>query len=270
MPESQLAVAQADASDPQLVTDAQHGAYLAVWSPDGSRLAYISQTGADTRTAELVVIEADGSNPHQLTHNEAWEYGVSWSPDGRRLSYGSEQGEHWQVWVVNADGSDAHPLPGTEQGNAPDWSPDGQSIVFTSDRTGNDNLYVVAANGGTARRLTTDACHSDNPRWSPDGNQIVYAVFCPNQWNDIAVISVDGSQSHRLTQTSNQEEEVPAWLPDNQHIGFARYQEEQDGLWPGPAFRALLFGLFLGLIVSGISVLRRLRKTTPKEETQNV
>jgi TolB protein len=90
-----------------------HG-YLAVWSPDGSRLAYIAQEGPDTDTAELAVIDADRSNPRRLTTNHACQYGASWSPDGRRLVFGSKQDGTWRVYVINADGSDPHPVAGTE------------------------------------------------------------------------------------------------------------------------------------------------------------
>ncbi|HZU13004.1 MAG TPA: hypothetical protein VFB58_09205 [Chloroflexota bacterium] len=230
--------------------------YLPVWSPNGKLIAYISQQGAKDSTAELYVIGADGRGKRRLTYNEAWEYGASWSPDGKRIAYGSEQGGIWHVWIMNANGSGARMLPGTEKGNAPDWSPNGRTIAFTSDRTGNDNIYAVSPSGGVARRLTTGPCHSDNARWSPDGKLITYAVFCPHGWTDIYVMDADGSHPRNLTNTPSVEEEVPAWLPDGRRIGFAAFQVERDGLWPGPALRGVGFGLLLGLLAAAATSLR--------------
>jgi len=247
----QLVLAKPGAAALHPLTHNERENYLAVWSPDGKRLAYISQEGTNTATADLFVIGADGRGQKQLTHDQAWEYGASWSPDGRRIAYGSKQGGVWHVWIMNANGTGGHIVAGTKYGNAPDWSPDGRTIAFTSDRTGNDNIYVVSASGGTARRLTAGPCHSDNARWSPDGKLLAYSVFCDHGWTDIDIMNADGRQPRDLTNTPNVEEEVPAWLPDGRHIGFTAFQVERDSLWPGPALRGLGFGLLLGLGVSG-------------------
>lgn len=238
------------------LTHDRRNSYLPAWSPDGRRIAYISQEGGKTSTAELYVIGTGGRGERRLTHDAAWEYGASWSPDGRRIAYGSEQGGKWHVWIMNADGSGARILAGTEQGNAPDWSPNGRTIAFTSDRTGNDNIYLVGDSGGTARRLTTGPCHSDNARWSPSGRLLTYAVFCPHGWNDIYVMNADGSHPRDLTNTPNIEEEVPAWLPDGRRIGFAAFQVERDSDWPAPVLRGLGIGLLLGLLAAAATSLR--------------
>lgn len=252
----QLVVANSDGTGHRVVTNNGRENYLAVWSPDGTRLAYIAQVGTKTSTAELMVIGVDGRDQRRLTTNHAWEYGASWSPDGRRIAFGSKQGGVWRVWVMNANGSGSHPIPGTQKGNAPDWSPDGRSLAFTSNRTGNDNIYRVTASGGTARRLTTGPCHSDNARWSPDGRHLVYAVFCDHGWNDIYVMDADGSHARNLTRTLSMDEEVPAWLPDGRHVGFTVFQVERDSLWPGPVLDAIGFGVVLGLIVGALMLVR--------------
>jgi TolB protein len=254
MLESQLVVATPTGTVTRPITSARQGAgaYLGVWSPDGSRVAYIADQQADPRTAEVMVSDADGGTPQQLTDNDAWEYGVSWSPDGQQVVYGSDQGGRWQLWIVNVDGSDAHPIPGTEGGNAPDWSPDGRSIAFTADVTGNDNIYVISPAGGTATRLTTGACHSDNARWSPDGTRLTFARLCGDDWNDIWMMQADGSQPRNLTQSSTIEEQVPAWLPDGTQIGFARFPVVRDGIGPTAVVRAAGVGPVLGLMVGGL------------------
>ncbi len=252
----QLMIATANGAGRHQLTNNGRENYLAAWSPNGRQIAYISQAGTNTRTAELMVIRANGLRAKRLTANHAWEYGASWSPDGRRIAFGSQQGGTWRVWTMNSDGSGSHPVRGTGEGNAPDWSPDGRTIVFTSDRTGNDNIYVVNAAGGTARRLTSGPCHSDNARWSPDGRQIIYAVFCDHGWNDIYIMDANGRHPRNLTRTPDVEEEVPAWLPNGRRIGFAAFRVERNSLWPGPAIKALGIGLLLGLVAAGLMLLR--------------
>jgi len=252
----QLVMTGPDGSSSHALTHNGRENYLAVWSPDGRRLAYISQDGTNTATAELFLIGADGRGEKRLTRDNAWEYGASWSPDGKQIAYGSKQGGVWHVWIVNADGRNAHILAGTAQGNAPDWSPDGRTIAFKANRTGNDNIYLVSASGGTARRVTQGPCHSGNARWSPDGQRLAYAVFCDHGWNDIYVMNADGSQPRDLTNTSSVEEEVPSWLPDGHHIGFTAFQIERDSLWPEPVLKGLGLGLLLGLMVASVMYAR--------------
>lgn len=250
----QLVVTDSHGRGPTFVTHDRLNNYLAAWSPDGKQIAYIAQHGQDTSTGDLAVIHVDGSNRRLLTHNHAWEYGSSWSPDGKRIAYGSEQGGSWHVWIMNADGTGAHVVPGTDRGNAPDWSPDGRTLAFTSDRTGNDNIYAVPVAGGTARRLTVSQCHSDNARWSPDGRAFVFARFCDG-WNDIEVMNADGSHVRNVTTTADLEEEVPSWLRDGRHVGFTVFTVQRDSLSLGATVRIILFGLLLGLLVAGATQL---------------
>lgn len=263
----QLVVAMGHGVGAHPVTHDQRNNYLPAWSRSGREIAYTTQQGTDTSTAELATINvARSGSPRQLTHNHAWEYGTSWSPHDRWIAYGSEQGGTWHVWLVHPNGTGARILAGTYAGNAPDWSPDGRTILFTSDRTGNDNLYVVPASGGTARRLTTGPCHSDNGRWSPDGTEIVFARFCKGGWNDVMVMRADGSGVRNLTNSPNLEEEVPAWLPDGKRVGFTVFTVVRDSLWPTGVIRALGIGVVAGLLVAAAMLLWS-RRTSPDVAT---
>jgi TolB protein len=75
------------------------------WSPDGSLLTY--EAGND-----IWVIRADGTEPRNLTRSRSIEFGPTWAPDGQEIAFVRKDGAKQRVYVVNADGSHAHPVGG--------------------------------------------------------------------------------------------------------------------------------------------------------------
>ncbi|MEM7538380.1 MAG: SH3 domain-containing protein [Chloroflexota bacterium] len=73
------------------------------WSPDGSRIAYISQEDGNF---EVYVIGADGSGKIRLTNDLASDGLPTWSPDGQWIAFRSDRGGSWAIYVVRPDGSD--------------------------------------------------------------------------------------------------------------------------------------------------------------------
>jgi Tol biopolymer transport system component len=147
------------------------------WSPDGHRLVFASDQHA-ARTAdggsagELYVINADGSGLRRLSHygdDVAYDTDPLWSPDGRTIAYkhGSayelpsgnglpSRGGYtrWDVYAMDADGSNQRPL--TQDGRSGDaaWSPDSRMLAFVSRREGSARVYVMHLEGGPARRIS--------------------------------------------------------------------------------------------------------------------
>jgi dipeptidyl aminopeptidase/acylaminoacyl peptidase len=98
----------------------------------------------------------------------------SWSPDGTRLALTVLRQSEAQLWIVDADGSDLHRVPGA-RAIAPAWSPDGARLVFSVEAPDVQecpfrDLYTVNADGTGLTLLTH---HGDNPDWSVRG-QIVF------------------------------------------------------------------------------------------------
>jgi Tol biopolymer transport system component len=122
-----------------------------VWSPDGQRLAFY-------RNTHLVVARVDGSEEHEVLRNVGAS--VTWSPDGTRLAYtvGDDIGPGAELWVVNADGTDAHEIYRADEINTPAWSPRGDVIVFGADDPakigGQSVLWTIATDGTGLRQLT--------------------------------------------------------------------------------------------------------------------
>ena len=82
-----------------------------VWSPDGGRIAFVSQEGG---SEDVWVISADGSNPVNLTpKSKQTDRHPSWSPDGSQITFWSSQSGNKQVYVMGADGRSAQNISNT-------------------------------------------------------------------------------------------------------------------------------------------------------------
>jgi dipeptidyl aminopeptidase/acylaminoacyl peptidase len=110
------------------------------------------------------------------------------SPDGNRVAFvvGTPamlaDTSEWvsQLWLVNADGSNAVQLTrAAKSSTAPEWSPDGKWLAFLSARSGRNQVYRIPVAGGEAEQLTTQKGSVAGFKWSPDGKSMAYTVTDP-------------------------------------------------------------------------------------------
>lgn len=247
--QNQLYLLDADGNNPRQLTHNDRGNFFATWSHDGTRLAFISQHGTQNETAEIYTINVDGSNERRLTNNTAWDYGATWSPDDQQIAFGSQLGGTWQIWLMNADGSDPRPLSKPAPGNAPRWSPDGRFIVLKSDREGNDNIYVITPDGSEQQNVTHDPSINTIPSWSPDSQQVVFSSD-RDGIPQIYVMNRDGSGLTNVTRGSGLAAQFPSWSPDGKHIIFMA-EPAETGLG---AFLPDGAGLLLGALVGALAL----------------
>jgi TolB protein len=183
------------------------------WSPDGSKIAFISNR--DNDTGELYVMNADGSEPVRLTENNVAKSDPAWSPDGKKIVYvGAISGN---LYVINADGTGLTTLLTANPYGAfaPDWSPDGSKIAFASNRNGDLAVYVINSDGTGETRLIDGA----DPSWSPDGSKITF-TRAPGDTNQIYVMNADGSEARAITHHGGID---PSWSPDGTKIAFVTF-----------------------------------------------
>jgi dipeptidyl aminopeptidase/acylaminoacyl peptidase len=147
----------ADGSNVTRLTDDPLPEFMPVWSPDGSRIAFVRE--ADPVPAAftgIYTMNPDGSNVKRVSSSDGGsDFGPSWSPDGSRIVFAAIREEDWGIWAVNADGSNEQPiLGGGAIGfvNNPVWSPDGSLIAFVGnvwvdDYSPDDALYVMRSDG---------------------------------------------------------------------------------------------------------------------------
>lgn len=90
------------------VTDSPGVCYDPVWSPDGSRIAYVSnEHGSD----DIWVVSPDGTNARNYTRNSwEWDKHPSWSPDSRRIVFWSNRDGIKQIYIMDANGQSVKKL----------------------------------------------------------------------------------------------------------------------------------------------------------------
>ncbi len=205
----------------RLTSDPAHDD-LPAWSPDGSRIAFVSNRDGNL---EIYVMNADGSNQTRLTVTSGADYSPTWSPDGKRIAWRSDRDGNAEIYSMNSDGSDRTRLTNNPASDhSPAWGADGRIVWVSNRNTGSKtSLYLMDSDGTGVHRVTTGFWNELRPAWSPDGSRIAFqADLDPPLGNqDIYVVSADGSGMRRLT-TYPGKDDFPAWSPDGKTIAFAR------------------------------------------------
>ena len=210
----ELQVADADGFNAQSVLASNEPIISPSWSPDGSRIAYVS---FDQKKPIVVVQNLAQGTTRVVANFRGNNSAPAWSPDGRTLAVALTKDGLTQIYRVPATGGEAARL--TESSGIdtqPNFSPDGQWIAFTSDRGGTPQVYRMPASGGTAERLTFEGSYNVGPRYSPDGKHIAYVQRDGGRYR-IAVMELATKQVTVLTPEGSLDDS-PSFAPNGKMI----------------------------------------------------
>jgi serine/threonine protein kinase len=155
------------------VTTAPDDDALAVWSPSGRDVAYVT---GHLGPARLHVTAADGTgSPRELPCPGSICRPTDWTRDGRFLVANVQGKQGADVWLIaTTRGSSSRPLlsqPFVERDAR--VSPDGRWVAYVSEETGRAEVSVRRV-GGSAGREVISADGGDQPVWRPDGSELFF------------------------------------------------------------------------------------------------
>jgi TolB protein len=171
-----------------------------VFSPDGNTLLYshARESGNDlyavnpfsTESVRKVTVGRGSDN-----------MSPTFSPDGRQIAFTTNRTGRPEVYISDADGTNAELLTsfgGDQSYNSnPDWSPDGRVIAYQSQVAGRFQVITIGLRDRSPRRLTSEGINED-PSWAPDSRHI---VFTSNRAGtpQLFVMDVESGRTRQLT-----------------------------------------------------------------------
>jgi Tol biopolymer transport system component len=189
------------------------------WSPDGSRIAFVSQRDGNE---EIYVMNADGSGQQRLTNDPAADRFPEWTPDGRIVFARDPVDAGSTIHVIAGDGSDAAPIrpldehPGIDH-EYPAWGPDAASIALVRRvASGGAGAIFTMSSDGSGFEPFLDlpelTASVGDPAWSPSG-ELAYTHYF-----DFASLRSTGTPD--AIADGGRQPTSPSWTGDGSAILF--------------------------------------------------
>lgn len=187
------------------------------WSPDGTRLAYVS---FEAKKPVVYVHTLATGQRVAVANFKGSNSAPAWSPDGRSLAVALTLDGMSQIYLISASeaGTPRRLSSSSAIDTEPAFSADGKFIYFTSDRGGSPQIYRMPASGGEATRQTFGATYNVSPRISPDGRQL---AFITRREGRYFVALKDLAGGNETVLTDGGQEESPSFAPNGRWIMYA-------------------------------------------------
>jgi len=158
------------------LTSAPEVDHNAVWSPDGTSIAFDSHREG---RRQIFVKRADGAIPERVVYDGgAHDVRVTdWSADGRYLLFEKDTsiGGEYDIWVLPLDGGPAFAYNPTRfDERAATLSPDGHWIAYVTSESGTYEVVVQSFPDPAVRRVQASANGGYSPRWAGGGAELYY------------------------------------------------------------------------------------------------
>lgn len=235
--EDKWSVAEPPLPTKEIEIDVQEGTWISLdVSPDGETLVF-------DLLGDLYSLPMAGGEATALTQGLAWDMQPRFSPDGTSIAFTSDRAGGDNVWVMDADGSNARAVSDESFRllNSPTWTPDGDYLAarkhFTSTRSlGAGEIWLYHRSGGKGVQMTekpNDQKDVGEPAFSPDGRYLYYSqdvtpggTFEYNKDPNSSIYAIqrlDRDSGHTETLVSGPGGAIrPTPSPDGRYLAFVR------------------------------------------------
>lgn len=214
----EIYVMKPDGSDQRQLTNDGDQKYDCTWSPDGTKLFYLTYSGSLLKKGqyELHVIDVATGSEKVIGSDIYREERPVWSPDSKMILYSVRCNGKEDIFLSDIDG---HVVNLTNNDFADKeffWSPDSTKFLFESTRDGKPNIFMMDINSRQVTRITNNNDQNIRPSWSPNGIKFAYITIPSSLFGKISVIlsSFDDNKPQKL----NIEGERLHWSPDGTRL----------------------------------------------------
>lgn len=199
------------------------------WSPDGSRIAYISYK--DTGTARLYERDLTTGRERVIPAPRSGLFlSPSYHPDGERLFFSIDEGNRGGIYSYNItrDCCFTSLFEGRSVEMSPSFRPDGSAFAFMTNRLGSPQIYVAPSSSPGSAAIVSPWQNGrpgfyTSPDWSPFGNRVAFHGWVDQRGaNQILVVELNerNRPGQPLRVTLEGLNEDPSWAPDGRHIVY--------------------------------------------------
>ena len=216
-------IAPAKGGEFRKITDTPADSAFPRWSPDGTKITFISNRDRDREN--IFLVDASGGEAKQLTRVEDIVNEIAWRPDGSSIAFSAGVGIGDWVGLVNLDGNmeklvtfpNSENYIAGEMGRPEPWSPDGRELAFVSNIHDHLDIGILDLETRDVRWFVENRWDKTMPLWSPDGARIAYLenhdgnielLTARISGHGIQKISVQGAVSR------------PVWDPESRGIFY--------------------------------------------------
>jgi len=241
-----LRIASTDGKQHRALTDGPWRDRSPRWSPDGARIAFLSDRAGGRG---IYIVPGEGGDPSVVSTGESVPLALAWSPDGRSIAFTAAvpprtaAASSWaapelltllrppapevELFVVSVDGGAPRQLSrgGFTLRGEPVWAPTGDWILNAAARPSEPTqIYTLRVADGEAHRLTEGPGANQDPLPSPDGARIAWICTASEpafySVRKLCVMGRDGEHRKALGGLLDRDARDPQWSSDSRTLYF--------------------------------------------------